>query len=272
MRTKINGTNVLQYHSDPDNVTDLLNQIHKLKHRYGSRVNIATIPPALLVNYLKFHNSELDTDSIDTIYTELGLEQQQQDLEKDVSTINDKVVQLNKTFRTQTINWAEKAYKNSIKNKKPGKAGSRVSKLSTTVLQDGVHCSKEKQPNWYSRVKDVLLNLYQDNNSETESWDYKRGRENKAGSGSGQPSDPSPPSEQVEPNGAGGGSSQPSEARPKIRSVVSKAGSGNGQPSERRVTRASTRSQRRQEGTHGTKRAASKAGRGTGQPSRATRH
>ena len=161
-------------------------------------------------------------------------------------------MELNKTFRTETINWSEKTYKNSIKNKTPEKAGSRVSKLSPAILRDGVHCSRDKQYRWYSRVKDVLLNSYRDTPREVESWDYKRGREHKAGSGSGQPSNPSSTSEAVEPSGAGGGSSQPSEARPsgarpKVKSVVSKVGSGNGQPSERRVTRSATRKQQGKE-------------------------
>ena len=66
-RTVVDGIKVLQCNSDQDNITYLRTQIHEIKHLYGSRVNFATLPPALLTNYLNFHNSEIPQERRDNI-------------------------------------------------------------------------------------------------------------------------------------------------------------------------------------------------------------
>ena len=222
---------VLEYNRNPDNIKKLCTLIEEIKHQYGQCLHIATIPPALLPEYLTCHNKTTPTETLEKVSQDLDLEHQQFQLESDIQEVNDKIVQLNIQFGNQTINLAEKTYTSSVKKKKTsGRVQARILKLRKDILVDGVHCAKDKQHIWYERIRSVIENALSTNNSrEIESWNYKRdpSRKRKVGSGSGQPStsksNPSPQrptADDTRASEVGSGNGQPSKPKPKLRTSL----------------------------------------------------
>ena len=201
-KTTISHKHVLQYQSKRENIQEICDFIHQVKHKYGSTINIATIPPALLTNYIHHHNKDTTEEELNTLETSINLEEQQDQLEQDIREINQKIIELNIKFGTETINWAEKTYSRSLKRKKTSQTDrtqAKITKLRKDILIDGVHCARALQHIWYKRLHQVIENKHStrrdtdQEEEEPESWNFKRvrsesGSTSEVGSGSGQPS------------------------------------------------------------------------------------
>lgn len=204
-------------------MTQICDVIHQLKHQYRSKLNIATIPPASLDNYLHYWNKDTPDEQLSAIKQEINLAQQQTTLEKDINEINGKIIELNIAFDTETINLAEKTYSRSIKKKKKtNRVTAKIKKLRRDILRDGVHSAPDLQHIWYKRIEDVISNAYtnrdKDTDTDEDSGNFKRARngncsERAVGSGSGQPSGSKERVSRV-----GSGSGQPSRSQPKLHS------------------------------------------------------
>ena len=147
LTSKIRSGNLicLHYERDYNYVDSLIGTIEHYKAIYGNRINIATIPPASLINYNSWKNGvnrELEY--------EYEYQAQQEQLLEHLEYINQTIVRLNIITDTETLNWAEKAFSSSIKRN-----GRRTNKFKASWFSDGVHPDPPLQRILFRRILEI---------------------------------------------------------------------------------------------------------------------
>ena len=159
--------------------------LEKLGHNLGSKALVATIIPASLKKYLKFHQEEyhIPDDITETVSA------QQEDLIKDIQHINHKITEFNKEHNNRTIDLHDRVFSSTLKRRKNKSKIKRSLIFKDSQLYDGVHPEETlsdflHKRTWYvikytamqSSSNESGLFSSQESQSEAETWDFKRPR------------------------------------------------------------------------------------------------
>ena len=123
----------------------LLTQSGDLYTKFPGKVSICTILPASLVKYFQVHNPNKDLP--------VGLEEEQDQLIKDVERVNNIRRDYNRENNQVTINTTSRVYKNSLKRYRSKGKKRRVSRFTDKDLPNGVHCTQELK----SEIQGIIL-------------------------------------------------------------------------------------------------------------------
>ena len=182
-RESYNSIRILSYYST-DQIDKFLQILTKLRDHFGSRVNIATVVPASLTQYYKYHLTEEDPLEQGTL---LALKSQQSKLLDDLKVVNVKIVEDNKLFGNRTIDLDRQVIGQSVKKRKRGKPQTVKIEFKEQLLTDGVHPNDSLKKRLHKRTLDSLLRelgLFPSSISkrtesdtseeELDNWDFKR--------------------------------------------------------------------------------------------------
>ena len=188
------GCKKLTY-TDRSKVSDLKEAITGLFRTYGQAIHVATIPAAGLAKYFECNNG-LPPSNLE----ELKL--QQENLQEDVDTANQLIVDNNKERDLPTIPWAKQCTQTSKKRDHRTRKLRTVKKFCDKHLPDGVHPDDTLKEIWFKLVKDHIIKVVKKSqeteaalldstqsteSSDQETYNFKRKRKERT---PGQPEQP----------------------------------------------------------------------------------
>jgi hypothetical protein len=174
------------------NITSTLHDISDELSHSNTIVKIATIPPVSLDKYSTFQKSKHRLS--DSIFSTDTVQQQQRDLEADITQINNTITAINQHNGVRTVNWHRDLLRTSIKKRGwNGQSRKSVTKYTYGKLYDGVHAVEELSTNWFrilcesvvadieerienvrERSVDDVVAENEEKDEEDETWDFKR--------------------------------------------------------------------------------------------------
>ena len=131
------------------NIHEVLGQIETLRQNFGSRLIIATIPPAGLIKYYEYKNPgrELPEE------LESQLKEQQTKLLEDLREINNYIKDSNREANVTNIDLNRMVTSTSIKHTFGQRY--RTERFTAKDLYDGVHANQALKDKWHKRIADV---------------------------------------------------------------------------------------------------------------------
>ena len=150
------GTQCSIEYTDRKRKDSLKEKINHLLQTYGSKIHIATIAPANILESSQRHSNEKIRGR-----TLEDLERQQASLLEDCEEINKLIVTSNISRDQPTLTWAEQCFLQSKKrDRRTGRLRSHIKrKFSSKHLPDGLHPDKTLQRTWTNLTKDFIIRL-----------------------------------------------------------------------------------------------------------------
>ena len=155
----LNGEKSLTY-TDRSRATGLLNSIDNAIQSLQNKLHIATIIPASLIEYQRYYNrvNEVHNNSAATKES-LAQNQQQADLNKDCSNLNQHIINKNIERDYPTLPLHSKSFLSTKKVDKRTKQKRTVWKFSSRNLVDGVHPDRQLKEAWALLIEEFIVKL-----------------------------------------------------------------------------------------------------------------
>ena len=143
---------------------------------YSRKVSVATITLASISKYSRHRASETDP----------SVQEEQDNLVKDINQINRHIIETNKNRDLPTIDLACNSFTNKLKRQ--GSSRKRITKFTDKGLDDGLHPAHQLKHTWAKiiakTVPRIINKLNQEEqssaeeteDSEAETWNFKRRR------------------------------------------------------------------------------------------------
>ena len=147
VKTNYQGQKLLTYPGV--NINEVLGQIETLRHKFGSRLIIATIPPAGLLKYYEYKNPGQELPE----QIESQLKEQQTKLLADLREINNYIKENNREANVTNIDLNRMVTSTSIKHSFGQRY--RTERFTAKDLYDGVHANQSLKVKWHKRIADV---------------------------------------------------------------------------------------------------------------------
>ena len=152
----------IEYNPTGNTVSSIIGKLRQLKHTYGIKMNIATLPPAALIKNFHHKNdiSNMTPEFKDRLETQLA--RQQVSLLNDMKDINDAIINMNDRFNTECLEWNRKVFSATLVPKKlrsqaAKSDGKRKLSFKPSALEDGVHPTEKTREIWFNRLHELTV-------------------------------------------------------------------------------------------------------------------